>query len=221
MTNEGRQQAPPARDLVEACFGGLRQGIRATDKQVRELVVFCVAPTSLDGVCVWGIRREMEGLDSLGSGQEFSYGISSVDAGSVPDQEQGSRNPAPDAAKEFYDPLSIEVLTLRQELEQEVWALGSAAERDCSDYGEFSTPIPGMKQRGSPAGCESPLPKRKHLEAGLVEKDQRRLFLDGFFLMSGSSVRTHWATASGFRSRATFSGFWKENPIFRVRMRST
>jgi hypothetical protein len=221
MTNETHQKRRPGSNLVEASRRIDGQVINCRNLKVGKLMVFRMAPNSFHRVGVWRVCRKPERFKLLVSRQESLHHLGSVDSRAIPDQLYGALNLLPKLPKKINDRLCGKVHVRRKQVESQSRPLCFPTERQGRNGRNFSVSVPGRKEGGFSSGSESPLPNRKKLKTGFVYEDEGRLFREGFFLISGKVSASQRATFSGFLSRATFSGRWKDHPILAVRILNT
>lgn len=182
-------------------------------------MIFGMAPTSFNRVCVRSIGWKIERLKSWMSREELFDDLGSMNSCTIPDQFDISWNLSANLAEKIDHKRSIEVLIGRKHLKQKSFPLCFRRNCNRSNRGDFVSTIPSWKDRGFASRCQRSAPSWHQLKAYLIKKDQGCFIRLGFFLISGSSSESQVLAFSGLRSRAIFSGRWNDQPNFSVTRR--
>ena len=182
-------------------------------------MILCMPPAPLHRIGVRRVCWEVEGLDPGMGRKECLYDLGRMDSSSIPNQLDVARDFPANLAEEINDPASVEVHVGRKHPEEKPLPLRLRGNRDGPYRRNLVPAVPCRKDRRLSTRSKGSSAGGHHLKAHLVQIDQGRLVRFGFFLISGSFSWSQFLTTSGFRSRAIFSGRWKDQPNFSVTRR--
>lgn len=221
MLYEGFQEIWAGGDFVESCFGANRQVCDGAHLEIGELMILGMSPAPFHWIRIWRISREAMGLQRFALRQKCLHQLGTMNPCSIPYHLYWTRYPLSYFPQKVDNKLPREIHLWRKKAKDKAGPLGFATDGDCPNSRDLPTTIPCRKKRSLPSRGQGSLPNRKQLKTRFVQENQGCPFLEGFFLISGRVSASQVATASGFLSRATFSGLWKDQPSLRVRILKT
>ena len=178
--------------------------------EVRKVTVLGMAPTRLDGIQFWGIRRKPFEVDVLQSRLSDPFCCRTMDRPTVPADDQRPLNLLPQLPDEFDDFVGANVVGMDLE-----WCANPASHRresDGADDAQAIIAVPGSLNRGCTARSPGATIHRLQTKARFIEKNDGGAASACFFLIRGQSRRRQRSTASASCSRATRLGFCGEKP---------
>ena len=197
-----RQSANLGGKRVHQLFLGVRSAVGERP--------FEVVPDALVRVQLWSIRREGNEMKTLGTCQEFLYGVSAMDRTVVQKDDDVTGDLAQQLPEKCRDFFALDVVFV----ELAVQGASEAFRADCDprDGGDAVVPI-AMRNEWRLADRTPGLEHRRdEKKPGFVYENEVGTQPEGVFFTRGQTCRFQSSMAVSLRSMARSSGFWWLHP---------
>ncbi len=182
----------------------LEQFAQVVRPPIRELALQA-RPDFFVGVQLRGVGGEELQMETGEAATDLSNTVSFVNAGVVPDHDDGSAEMTQEVPKERTDLVVLDVLRMALEVQTDMLTL--RRDRDSGDHGEAVPAIAMVNDRGLAARRPGLPDVGDQEEARLVDEDDVGTQPRSVFFTRGQSLRFQRSMASSSRSKARRSGF--------------
>lgn len=196
---------------------GSKERVDIWSGDIRQRIALQIAPQHLDRIELGRVGREVGAVHSFGAGEVPVHELGTMSIGTIPDHQKPLLDLTAQLAEERPCSQGGDVGV---GVEGEIKSYALAARRNGQGgYGGYlpMRPACAAKDRGASAQGPGSPNKRSHQEAALVDEDDIRSQLAGFFLSCGQSTAIQRLIVASFRSRASACGFCGLKPSPRSR----
>ena len=167
---------------------------------------FGVGPDGFVGVELRGVGRKTFEMQPREPAADLPNPFSFVNAGVVPDHDDGTAEMAQQVAEEFADLAVADVVRMALEVQTDVLTPGRHG--DARDHGDAIMPVAMMNEGRLPARRPGLSHRGNQEETRLVDEDDVGTQPRSVFFTRGQFLRFQRSMTSSFRSSARRSGFW-------------